>query len=102
MKYRLKTDMGLHKAGELILQHSRGDCPQWAIERGTSLCHTHYFYQEELDALVQQGIIEKVPEPKWTDEDLLNLVEYIFIGSEFHGIKITAKDVIDMWKEYSK
>lgn len=76
MKYELLIDFGQHKKGTIIEQASWGDHPQFATRIQAGFVSQIRFYIDDVPILVDQGIIRKVEEPKFTESEMIELLEF--------------------------
>ena len=62
------------------------------------------FNKEEINELLKNDIVEKLPEPKWRDEDMIEFAETMVLVARLKGdvIPITKEDYINGINVYEK
>lgn len=71
-KFRLLKPIGYNQKGTILGQSSWGDHPKFSTPSMCGFQSSFSFYKEEIGLLIDQGYIEEVPEPRWTDQDMID------------------------------
>ena len=75
MKYRLLIDVGSLKKGTIYEAVGKDEMLHYQPE--CRPVKTHFsFYPDEIHLLVDQGIIKGIPEPRWNDEEVVELIHF--------------------------
>jgi hypothetical protein len=70
MQYKLKKDLGNIKTGTELVKINNN----YMLH---SVDYQKYFTEKEIPLLIKQGWIEEIPEPKYTDEDMIKFAKSI-------------------------
>jgi hypothetical protein len=88
-KYRLKIDFGEHKTGSEFKYKANSDYKDREYSQCRSYSDATYyilrednsniaieFHESQAPLLIEQGIIEEVPEKEWTDSDMIEFLQF--------------------------
>lgn len=74
-QYKLLIDIGKCKAGTISKVNRQCDTMSFACNDDKKIRRT--YKQEEIPFLIEQNIIEEVPEGKWLDDDMFDYSKYV-------------------------
>lgn len=99
MKYRLAKDFGVFKKD---MEFERlGDGLSNYVELNLNDTTNLQIHNDHIKYFLEQGIIEEVSEPKWTDEDMLEFAN-LYAHYYFSSAKLNCEEYFQQWQEQRK
>lgn len=98
-QYRFKQDFGYCKSGTISKYHEDMNVYGFEFLNTKKRKISKVFDIEEIQLLIKQGYLEECKEPKWTDEDMFDLLKY---ANHHYFIQDDIENYSVILKEYEK